>query len=371
MIKKSLLLRPLAFILCILLSVAPLSRLAGKSLQGHLQLGSYVPLGRLLAQAGSWLPNDLGLTTDQHASQISTNTIEFMLLMAVAFAIYGLCALLIQRQQQQSDNRRTLGWIWLGAVVAGCIFVLTPALLSNDIFSYANYGHLMVAYHANPYFVPPSAYPQDLIYRYNDWPHTIAVYGPISLIVCALLELVSGTNPVAYILAFRLFALAAHLLNTWLVMTTLRATGRSSRTVTLGTLLYAWNPLVLLESSLNAHNDIFMVTFLLLGILLCIRAERSDLTYPRNYLPPLVVFTLAVLVRFTAAPLVAFFIILLVRNSLLRKEHRSVGAGVGQSGEGALVAARGRGLREEQGHDGLHSPPPPPLRKRWGPPRKP
>src|SRR5205085_8850262 len=118
-----------------------------------------------------------------------------------------------QRQPEHSENRRVFRLIWLGAIAAGGIFVLTPAMLSNDIFSYANYGHMMVAYRANPYFVPPSAYPQDAIYRYNDWPHTIAVYGPISLVIGAALELAAGTNPTAYILAFRLAGLAAHLLN--------------------------------------------------------------------------------------------------------------------------------------------------------------
>src|SRR5260370_29794235 len=103
-----------------------------------------------------------------------------------------------------------------------------------------------------------------------------------------------------------------HLLNTWLVATTLRTSGQSSRVVLLGTLLYAWNPLVLMESSLGGHNDVFMVTLLLVGILLSIRAEkRGQFTHPRGYVPPLIAFTLATLIKFTTLPLILHFIIFL------------------------------------------------------------
>jgi hypothetical protein len=88
--------------------------------------------------------------------------------------------------------------------------------------------------------------------------------------------------------------------------------GQSSRTVTLGALLYAWNPLVLLESSLGGHNDVFMVTFMLAGILLAVRADlRGQLTQLRGYLFPTIAFSLAALIKFTTLPLIILFIILL------------------------------------------------------------
>ncbi len=64
------------------------------------------------------------------------------------------------------------------------------------------------------------------------------------------------------------------LLNTWLVGRTLRIMGRSPRIRALGMLLYGLNPLVLLESAQNAYNDVVMLTFVLLGILLLARAEQ-------------------------------------------------------------------------------------------------
>ncbi len=300
----------LAFVVCILLSVAPLSRIPDPVVQ--LQ----TPFGAQLAQVGAWLPNDIGLTADQQAAQASTGYIEFLALIALAFAIYGLCALFIQRRAP-AHNRLALRLIWLGTILAGLIYVFTPAMLSHDIFVYASYGRVLAIYHNNPYFAPLSAFPQDPFNVLNYWANATAAYGPVWLYICSLWGFVLGPQALGYVLAFRLLALAMHLLNTWLVATALRTSGQSSRVVSLGTLLYAWNPLVLMESSLGGHNDVFMVTFLLGGILLSIRAEkRGQLTHPRGYLPPLIAFTLAALIKFTMLPLIALFIIFLTWRAL-------------------------------------------------------
>ena len=298
----------LAFVLCILVSAAPLLRLAGTTLLLSL------PTNPLLLLWGSWLPVDLHLASTSRASMITTNMIEFLLLMVLAFAAYGLCAYFIQRQPRQSDYKQVFGLIWWGVIAAGLIFVLTPAMLSRDIFVYAGYGRTIAAHHANPYFVAQATFPRDPLTSYDDWKYATAAYGPAWLTICALWALVSGGSPLAYVLAFRLFALAAHLVNTWLVAAILRKMGCSARTIALGTLLYAWNPLVLQESSLGGHNDIFMISLILLGILLCLRAEQQN--FARRDLLPIIAFTLATLVKFTALPLIALFLVLLARKSL-------------------------------------------------------
>src|SRR5947209_17289181 len=307
----------LAFILCILVSVAPLLHLAGKTFLLTL------PTNAFLLWWGSWLTVNLHLASVYRASMITTSSIEFLLLMALAFVIYGLAAFFIQRQPEQSNYKNVSRLIWLGTIVGGLIFVLTPAMLSRDIFVYVGYGRTIVAHHANPYFVAPSRFPQDPLTSYDDWKDATAAYGPVWLTICSLWTLVLGNSPLGYVLAFRLFALAAHLLNIWLVATILRKTGSSARTVTLGTLLYAWNPLVLQESSLGGHNDIFMVTLILVGILLCLHAEQRHFTRPSHYLPPVLAFTLAALVKFTALPLIALFLVVLARNTLYSAQPAS------------------------------------------------
>src|SRR5438552_18926748 len=96
---RAIMLCMLAFILCILICVTPLLHLAGKTFLLPL------PTNPFLLWWGSWLPANLHLASDYRASMITTNSIEFLVLMALAFGVYGLSALLIQRQQGQSDYK--------------------------------------------------------------------------------------------------------------------------------------------------------------------------------------------------------------------------------------------------------------------------
>src|SRR5258708_40106573 len=72
----------LAFVLCTLLSVAPLSRILDPVIQ--LQ----TPFGTQLAQVGAWLPTDIGLTPYRRASLAHTSNIHFPARISFVFAIY-------------------------------------------------------------------------------------------------------------------------------------------------------------------------------------------------------------------------------------------------------------------------------------------
>lgn len=331
------------YVLCILFSVTPLTRIPDTVI--HLQ----TPLGAILASPGAWLPIELGLTNNSQASQTSSAYVIFLGLMALAFAFYGLYAWFVARQPAQGNfhgQARIL--IWPVVALAGLIYVFTPAMLSHDILVYADYSRLLAIHHANPYFVPLAAFPQDPYTSMNYWAGSVAAYGPLWLAVCGIIGSIAGPQPISYVLAFRLLAMAAHLLNTWLVGRTLLAMDRSPRTVTLGMVLYALNPLVLLESSLGGHNDVFMMSFILAGMLLATRAEqRNRLLSPGGYLPPLIAFTLAALVKFTMLPVVALYIILLAWKT--RRAAQSPGTPVRFSGaigwkQAILVSALATGM---------------------------
>ncbi len=298
-----------AYILCILFSVALVFNVSG-IVKGEWWISIK------LAWFGKWIPSNLGLASNTYLSRQKTGYLELMVLLACLFVIYGLTTFCVYRYTKDARvdlNKSLQRLIWFGAVVGGSIYLFTPGILTSDIYSYASYGRLLAFYSANPYFVPPSAFPHDAIYNWVYWKDTVSIYGPIWTSVSTLLSFLSGTGQMGVIFTFRVFAFAVHLLNTALVAANLRSMGRSHRLVSVGTLLYAWNPLVLAESSLGAHNDVFMVTFLLLGLFLCTRSElRGTFMRPHGYIPPLVAFTFSTLIKFSAAPAIAVFIIALL-----------------------------------------------------------
>ena len=317
---KSLLVLGILYFICTLLMVAPLQRLAGTP--AIIQL----PTNRLLEFWGSWLPSDATFHVNPYQTYVTVNKIVYLTLTAIVLLIYGLAFWFIYRQPRNQDNRRSIVIIGLVTLFAGLIFVITPAMLSHDIFVYAGFGRLIVAHHASPYFVTLSKFQSDPITHLDDWSVTVSAYGPVWLDISAFIALFGNTDPAKFVILFRLLDLTCHLLNTYLIYKILQKMGCSSRAIALGTLLYAWNPLVLLESALGGHNDIAMMTFVLLGVFLFVYGEQHDITRARYYLPPIIALTLAALIKFTIGPIIIFYLVIVVRKVLLARKEARTGA---------------------------------------------
>ncbi|HTI14351.1 MAG TPA: hypothetical protein VL461_07245 [Dictyobacter sp.] len=304
----------IGYVLCILFSVTLIYNVGA--------IDTHFWLSRALTIFGAWIPANLDPFANTLFTHQASGFTELMGMFVLAFVLYGYGALLVYRYTKFGPDKRIHWLIWSAVIISGCIYLFTPGILTSDVYSYTSYGRLLAVHAANPYFAPPSAFPLDPVYQFVYWKNTISIYGPVWMGVCAFLSSVCGTSQMRIVLVYRLFALAAHLVNVFLVAKTLRAMGRSHRTVTVGMLLYALNPLVLEESSLGAHNDVFMVTFLLLGLFLSGRAEQHySLLRPRGYLPPLGALTLATLVKFSAAPVIIIFLLALGILALRSAQH--------------------------------------------------
>jgi hypothetical protein len=186
-------------------------------------------------------------------------------------------------------------------VGATLVFQLTllwlPGIFSQDVFSYIAYGRVAAEYGLNPYVWPPSALPHDDVVAWvaTVWRTYPAPYGPLWLDVQWLMARIFGQAPIAdQALAYRALANALLLGNlglAWALFGRVGAfAGRRHRTAALAAL--AWNPLVLFETSANAHNDVLMVTFSLGAVWLCV-ASRGPVW-------PSVSFTLGALTKYVS-----------------------------------------------------------------------
>jgi hypothetical protein len=59
-----------------------------------------------------------------------------------------------------------------------------------------------------------------------------------------------------------------------------------------------------------------MTTFMLLGIWFCVRARDQRVTHPGVYVPAMLALTVSVLIKYASAPLVLFFMVLVVCQAL-------------------------------------------------------
>ncbi|MCL4552728.1 MAG: hypothetical protein M1305_04145, partial [Candidatus Marsarchaeota archaeon] len=122
----------------------------------------------------------------------------------------------------------------------------------------------IAVYHANPLVFIPSDFVGDPFLQWVSWKDTQSVYGPAWLLLSTLMSYASGDNIVTHVLVFKASAIVFHLANTVLIWMILGRINPQKRVF--GTLLYAWNPLVLIEFAGSGHNDAMMVFFLLLTV---------------------------------------------------------------------------------------------------------
>jgi hypothetical protein len=204
-------------------------------------------------------------------------------------------------------SRRGMLALALGAAaIFGLTLVLLPSLPSDDIFSYILYGRISTVHGANPLISTPADFVNDPFLSLVFWRDVRSVYGPVWLLLSAGISWLAqglGGSLALYVALFKLLGFAAHLTNAWLIW---RILGRLAPNRQLqGTLLYAWNPLCLLEFCASGHNDAVMLTLLLLAVYwLLIDWE----------LAALIAFGLSISVKYVPVVLVPFYLALVVRR---------------------------------------------------------
>ena len=214
-------------------------------------------------------------------------------------AVYFLALWLLDRRPARTADRvaPAVGIVLAFAVVFQLTLLWLPGLFSQDVFSYVAYGRLAAQYDLNPYIWPPSVLRDPIVpWVAEIWRTYASPYGPVWVNVQWLLAATTGGLAIAdQALVYRLLAnvlLLANVALAWRLLGRLTPLSPAQRTTALAAL--AWNPLVLFEVAGNAHNDVLMVTFSLLGLLLLRHSSRGLLSS--------VAFTLGTLVKYLSGP---------------------------------------------------------------------
>jgi hypothetical protein len=194
----------------------------------------------------------------------------FLIVSALAFVLVLFAARVgykVTRERLTSQGRSLLFWtVFVLTGLFGIIFVFAPAIMSQDIFLSATYGRLASFYVVNPYLVSPTAYPTDIFHQFlSNNGLGIAHYGPLWIDMTLPVVVVAHVQAANILLGFRLLSLLFYVMDAVLIWFILAKQKPELRIA--GVILFTWNPLVLLVGVSEAHYEIVVVAFLLLGIL--------------------------------------------------------------------------------------------------------
>jgi alpha-1,6-mannosyltransferase len=175
----------------------------------------------------------------------------FLLVLAVSGGLYLLAVRLTTRLR---GPRAAI--LLLGVVPLALVAVLYPAypLLSSDIFKYVFDGRILAVYGQNPFLHVPAEYPADRFYDLVYWKAVVNAHGPLWRVAEAAAAQVGGESCQNAVLAMKVWPTLAYLATTSTLYAILRA-WQPERALW-GAMLFAWNPLVVLESVQNGHNDV-------------------------------------------------------------------------------------------------------------------
>jgi hypothetical protein len=191
-------------------------------------------------------------------------------------------------------------WLLIGISFIVLLFAY-PAILSFDIFNYIATAKVTFFYHENPYIIMPIEFLHDPLLLFMHAGNKTALYGPFWI---GLTSLPFGLGFGSFLLTLLQFKLFVAL---WYFGTLIVLKKLSKDIITV--LLFALNPLVLIETMISGHNDMVMVCLFLLSFLF-IKSKKTLLA--------VIFIILSILIKYTSIFLLPIFVYLIFKN--IRKQ---------------------------------------------------
>lgn len=186
------------------------------------------------------------------------STYIFCALTALLFIFYGLFLAF--------SKKISYSTFWKLLLLVTAILTVTYNAFSYDLFNYIFYTKIILHYHQNPYLVTALDFPKDPMLSFMHWTHNTYPYGPFWLFMTLPLGAIGLNYFLPTFFLFKFFAAGCFLGTIYFLGKILKKI--SPQYQMLGLILYALNPLVLIESLVSAHNDVSMVFLAVMGIYL-------------------------------------------------------------------------------------------------------
>jgi hypothetical protein len=203
----------------------------------------------------SWLAGPL------KGTGIALTIPRFMLLTLALYALYLAVVWLAPSVR--------LAWAAGAIALLHVVWLLAPPMWLTDVFNYIGYVRLGARHGLNPYAHFRQSVPHDPSFRWVTWPKFHSPYGPLFL---------AGSWPVAWLSvpsALWVYKVATALASLGCIALVARLAQQLRRPVVPAILFVGLNPLWLVYGVGGAHNDMFMLLFVLGGLLLALRGREG------------------------------------------------------------------------------------------------
>ncbi len=189
--------------------------------------------------------------------------------------------------------------VWKLIIFTTVVLAFSYNAFSYDLFNYIFDAKILTHYHLIPYFYSALNFPNDPMLSFMRWTHRTFPYGPSWLVLTAPLSFIGMNVFLSTFFLFKLLAALSFLGSCYLIYKI--SAKIFPQDPLLNLVFFAFNPLVLIECLVSAHNDIPMIFFILLSIDLFLQ-KRKVLSWLSN------IFSIGI--KFSTGALLPLFVIL-------------------------------------------------------------
>lgn len=198
-------------------------------------------------------------------------------------------------------------WTIATILALHAVLLVSPPLLSSDVFNYINYGRMAAVEHLNPYTtIPQLGSHADLGFALSNWHGLLSPYGPL---FTHLTEAITPLGIPASLWTLKLLDGLADLGTLALIW---RCAPRLGRPPVQALAFVAFNPVVLVWGLGSVHYDSLMMFFVVGAVYLLVEARSADGASRRTARLELAAgaaLAVAIAIKLTAALLLPVFLL--------------------------------------------------------------
>lgn len=201
------------------------------------------------------------------------NSTPAVIRMVLGFVVLGAAYLLAYKWARHVHGWAGWAIVFAGMLAFGTILLYLAPFDSTDIYDNIIHGRILAVYHANPFKEVASQFPYDPFTRFTGWPNDPSAYGPLWELMAASVARLAGNGQVQNLIAFKLLSGSFAMLTAGMIGLILQEhiPGRALP----GTLLFAWNPVVLFETFGHGHNDTAMIFWVVAAVWMLMKKKYT------------------------------------------------------------------------------------------------
>lgn len=221
--------------------------------------------------------------------QRSGTLVVYSFFILAFFLFYGLILWQVARKNLTAKH------ILILIISLVLILLFSFPAFSYDIFNYIATAKVTFIYKENPYIVMPIEIPGEPLLAFMHAANKTALYGPAWIALTGISLALGFNNLLLTIFTFKIFILLFYFALLWVIW---RLSNKSLYSLA----FFALNPLVIYETLISLHNDVVMMSLVLLSFYFFGRKKKTL---------SLLLFTASVLIKFATLALLPIYLYLI------------------------------------------------------------